>query len=296
MKRIGLVWLAAFAFGFWPLLAAQERRPGERENQQFEQQQQERERQPQQVERPLRGSQLLDMNVYNRQDEQLAGVEDFIFEGQEERVLYLVLGSGGILGIGRTRYMVPFEAFQFDVARERAVLDITQERFNEAPELEEDWRAAIIDPAKRQRLESFYGMQARATRDPQRGAGQQERQPQATQPQVPAQYFRGSEVIDQNVENLQGERLGRIHDILLDAEKGKLAYAALSTRDDKYIAVPWKAFRHVPERNVFRLDISREALQQMRGFEEDAWPTAPERDWLRPGGGLQEDERRPGDH
>jgi sporulation protein YlmC with PRC-barrel domain len=79
------------------------------------------------------------------------------------------------------------------------------------------------------------------------------------------------------VVNSRDEHLGRIEDIMLDVETGRVAYAVLSFGGflglgDKLFAIPWAAMRLDEERNCFLLDVDRDALKNADGFDKDRWP------------------------
>jgi sporulation protein YlmC with PRC-barrel domain len=60
---------------------------------------------PQNIEDDLRGK-----DVYDAGGQRLGSVEDLYVDRQEREVRYLEVGSGGFLGIGQKRFLVPVEA------------------------------------------------------------------------------------------------------------------------------------------------------------------------------------------
>ena len=67
------------------------------------------------------------------------------------------------------------------------------------------------------------------------------------------------------VVNTRGEDLGKITDIMLDVQRGRIAYAVLSVGGflgigDKLFAVPWGAVALDIERKCFVLDIEKDRL------------------------------------
>ena len=79
------------------------------------------------------------------------------------------------------------------------------------------------------------------------------------------------------VTNLNGERLGRIEDIVLDLSSGRVAYAVLSFGGflgigDKLFAVPWGAMHLDSDQKEFVLDVSKETLEEAEGFDKSNWP------------------------
>lgn len=100
--------------------------------------------------------------------------------------------------------------------------------------------------------------------------------------------LRASEVIGMNVQNAEGESIGEINDVVLDARTGEVRYAALSVGGvlgigDKLFAVPWKQFEcrkseDGDERELI-LNVDQERLENAPGFEQDNWPDFANREF-----------------
>ena len=79
------------------------------------------------------------------------------------------------------------------------------------------------------------------------------------------------------VVNPTGESLGRIEELMIDLDRGKVAYAVLSFGGflgigSKLFAVPFEALELDAENQRFVLDTPREKLEQAPGFDKDQWP------------------------
>ena len=88
-----------------------------------------------------------------------------------------------------------------------------------------------------------------------------------------------------DVENPQGEDLGRIEELMIDLGSGYIAYAVLSFggflgMGDKFFAIPWKALRVDTYRKKVILDVDKDMLKQAPGFDKDNWPDTSEHAWL----------------
>jgi sporulation protein YlmC with PRC-barrel domain len=99
---------------------------------------------------------------------------------------------------------------------------------------------------------------------------------------------RASEIIGLNVMTPDNEdTIGEINDLVLDAQSGKLRYAAVSVGGflgigDKMVAVPWQAFeqRRDEDGNMyFSLDTTKEKLEAAPGFNQDNWPDFANPQW-----------------
>jgi len=88
-------------------------------------------------------------------------------------------------------------------------------------------------------------------------------------------------IIGDPVVNEYGEDLGKIEELMIDLDHGRVAYAVLSFGGlfgigDKLFAVPLEAMRVDPENHRFVLDVERERLDEAPGFDKDDWPDAAE--------------------
>lgn len=87
-----------------------------------------------------------------------------------------------------------------------------------------------------------------------------------------------------DVLNLEGEKLGSVHAIMLDLPKGKIAYAVLSRGGilgvgDKLFAIPWGALTLDTERKCFLLNVDTKRLEDAEGFDKDKWPSMADFTW-----------------
>jgi len=95
---------------------------------------------------------------------------------------------------------------------------------------------------------------------------------------------KGSEIIGANVLSFNDEDLGEIEDLALDPQTGKIKYVVLAAGGflgigDKYFAVPWTALQRRDE-STFVVNIDKQTLENMQGFNEDNWPDAPNRQFV----------------
>jgi hypothetical protein len=104
------------------------------------------------------------------------------------------------------------------------------------------------------------------------------RNPQA----VPSNLSPGTSLCAQAVVDSTGEVLGSIVDLLLDLERGRIAYAVVASGGflgvgERLVAVPWNALR--PDARHFVLQGSRSVLESGPVFEHEQWLRTPARWW-----------------
>lgn len=100
--------------------------------------------------------------------------------------------------------------------------------------------------------------------------------------------YRFDDLKNLNVDNLKGEKLGEIEDIVYDIDSGKITYAAVSFGGflgvgDKLFAVPWHAlkaeFDTVNNRHHIVMNADKESLKNAQGFDKDHWPDVGDAKW-----------------
>jgi len=92
-------------------------------------------------------------------------------------------------------------------------------------------------------------------------------------------------ITGEDVRNENGEDLGRIEDIMIDVDSGRIVYAVLSFGGflgigDKYFAIPWEALKISSDGKEFIIDIPKEKLENAPGFDKDNWPTSPDKQFV----------------
>ncbi|GAB3247037.1 PRC-barrel domain-containing protein [Chitinimonas naiadis] len=88
-----------------------------------------------------------------------------------------------------------------------------------------------------------------------------------------ADHLTGNEVV-----NLSDEKLGEIKGIMLDVQRGRIAYAVLKVggflgMGDHLFAVPWLALEMDIDEKRFILNASKEKLQHSPTFNKNNWPS-----------------------
>ena len=94
-----------------------------------------------------------------------------------------------------------------------------------------------------------------------------------------ASSLKGDKVV-----NHQGEDLGEIQEIMVDLDRGRVAYAVLSFggflgMGDKLFAIPWQAFSVDTVQKRLVLDTKKELLEKATGFDKSDWPNMADPTW-----------------
>ncbi len=86
------------------------------------------------------------------------------------------------------------------------------------------------------------------------------------------------------VYNGAGERLGDVHDVMIDKVSGRVAYAILSFGGflgigEKYHPLPWNALKYDVERGGYVVDMTRDQLEGGPVFDDGVEPAWGDRDY-----------------
>lgn len=95
---------------------------------------------------------------------------------------------------------------------------------------------------------------------------------------------KATEVIGYTVKSSKGEDLGKIEELAIDPEDGRIIYAVLSFGGflgigDKLFAIPWNALKPGPDEKTFILEAEKEQLRKAPGFDKSNWPNMADRAW-----------------
>ena len=86
-----------------------------------------------------------------------------------------------------------------------------------------------------------------------------------------------SSICKDSVRNAAGENLGKIEDLMIDLNTGRIAFAVLSfggflKMGNKLFAIPWEALKIDAVKKEFILNANKNQLEQATGFDKDNWP------------------------
>jgi len=91
-------------------------------------------------------------------------------------------------------------------------------------------------------------------------------------------------LIGDEVANSKDEKLGKIEEIMLDIQRGKVRYAVLASGGflgigDRLHAIPWNALQIDTRNKRVILDVEVERLKSSPGFDKDDWPNMADPTW-----------------
>ena len=86
------------------------------------------------------------------------------------------------------------------------------------------------------------------------------------------------------VVNSAGDKLGTLKEVMIDFDRGTVAYGVLSRGGvagigEKLFAVPWALFSVDTDEKELVLEFEEERLENSPGFDPDNWPTFSDEAW-----------------
>jgi len=84
-------------------------------------------------------------------------------------------------------------------------------------------------------------------------------------------------LVGDKVKNLAGEDLGKMEDIVIDLQSGRVAYGVVSfgasfMHSGKFFAIPWASLAVDQGDKKIILNVPKETLESAEGFDKDHWP------------------------
>jgi sporulation protein YlmC with PRC-barrel domain len=99
-----------------------------------------------------------------------------------------------------------------------------------------------------------------------------------------AVLLRSKTLFDYQVKSPYGEDLGKIEEVMIDMEMGRVAYAVLSFGGllglgSKWVPVPWDAVALQPAEKALLLKVEKEKIEKAPNFESATLPDLANRQW-----------------
>lgn len=225
-----------------------------------------------------RGSanELTGMNVHNRNGESIGEIKDFVIDAKSGQVVYAVVGSGGVLGIGETLHAVPVSALKYESIEsgESLTLDIDSARWAQAPRFKKDRLSSLQADQEGKSTFEYYGQ----TWQPSGPSLSMQREPIQKEDALPSaqqesQLVMSSKLIGKNIRSGTQE-VGEVEDILLQLENST-ASLLLDPNDDftgtdqKFI-IPFSKVMLQGE-DTLTTAISREDFSSAQVVQGDSW-------------------------
>jgi sporulation protein YlmC with PRC-barrel domain len=213
---------------------------------------------------------VLGQAVTTPQEKEVGRIENVVLDAATGDLLYCVVTSGSVLGVGGTLRTLPWGVIQGSADRQSFQLQLEEEQFTNAPHFDKDSWPDMEDRHWSDAIQVYYG---KTPRFGKRLGPDNEPVAQGPRPVLLATY-----VLQGHVRNPRGQRLGKIKDVVIDATAGQVAYVVLAFRDfpprrAKWFALPWPALQQSKGLGTFITAVDAQVLKKAPGFARDRWPT-----------------------
>jgi sporulation protein YlmC with PRC-barrel domain len=96
--------------------------------------------------------------------------------------------------------------------------------------------------------------------------------------------FMVEKIIGSKVMNLKGETLGKIDNLVVDIDTGRIVYAVVESGGflgigDKLLPVPWQSLAALPSEGIFFLNQSKEQMEKAPAFDRKNLPDMGDMRW-----------------
>ncbi len=220
--------------------------------------------------------QVIGCPVYGAEDEKLGTIKDVVLNTQDGTVGYAALTHGGFFGFGNKVFAVPWSEFERHPEKEAYILDVREEYLQEAPGFSQDQWPDMADENWAREIRAFYREGQVESGEP--GRTSEPAMTAQAEERLPIQYRRATKLIGLTAKDFQGERLGRLDDIVIGTDDHRLAYVVVMldqpiwALEREAAIVPWNAIDVIPELSAVRIDADKSMLEAVAFSPSSEFP------------------------
>ncbi len=222
---------------------------------------------------PNNARQLMDKEIVSPQGEELGSVDDFMI-GQDGQIKYVILKSGGFIGIGEDEFTIPWNAIQ-DQKENQLVANISKSEIEKYTK-EEKKSAEKEAEQQKQMAKSEKSQQEEGMKTAQ----QKQQQQQKTGKDVQGmQATRARDLLDKKVMSKNDEELGTADNIYI-SEEGKAQFVIVNPKEgDQLRPIPADMVHKDPKADNLIADIDQQTFARAPGFSKQDKPELAKSEW-----------------
>jgi len=97
---------------------------------------------------------------------------------------------------------------------------------------------------------------------------------------------KSTDLINANIKNKSGDHIGYLEDLAVELPSGRVAYAALSTKNalglgGKLFAIPFTPLAWSDDHKFLILDVQKDEFEKAEGFDSKSWPDKVDARWAK---------------
>ena len=228
---------------------------------------------PREANQPLnnveRADQLIGQDVLTSDNQRVGKIDDFVIDQDSGKILYAIVGIGGVLGVGETRVAVPPPLFT-NAKKGTVQINVDKHKLTRAPQLTKDLEKKPT-PDFLSNSYGYFGQKAWW------------QEPSGTA----AAFSMARKVSDLKgmiIQNNAHQDIGKIESVVLDVPAGREMYMVISPSTDmalgnNYCAVPPGAVKFTPDGKNLVADITRQKLADAPHFAKEDWSELSNAAW-----------------
>lgn len=229
---------------------------------------------PEKPRRWQKGSDVLHKEVKNDADQVLGRIENLAIDADSGRIVYAVLSAGGVLGIGDKFFAIPWGVFTLPEDAQYLILAVDKDQMKTAQGFDKDHWPPAADP------QWLVMANKRGPAGYPSGGQQTELNIQGGRYQTAAVRQKATDLIGKPVKNESDQNLGKIEDLAIDPDNGRLLYGIV-WYEGKFVAVPWSALSLPEGAKNFVLNMSPERMKDGSvAFTRNNWPDLTDRAYV----------------
>jgi sporulation protein YlmC with PRC-barrel domain len=223
----------------------------------------------------MRASKIIGANVENANGDDIGEIKDMMVDARNERVRYVVLSHGGVLGIGDKLFAYPMSMVETKGAdSDKLVMNVNKEKLDKAPGFDRDkWPDFASNGKYSGQVDQYYGASAR--HDGEKAGN----------------LVRASDLIGKNFDDANGKDAGEIEDLIVDSTSGNVEYAIVDfddswakKTDGKLVAIPLSNITVSGDKNdKLVIQTSPDRIDMSHAFASNDWPDFSNPSWAQQG-------------
>lgn len=225
----------------------------------------------------LRVNEVMGKAVKNTRGEELGTVEDLAV-GAKQRISYVILSHGGLLGIGDRLIPLPWSAVQLDQKANVVIVKTDKKQLEKAPNFARNEWTKLDQPDWTDKIASYFGSK------PESGQNAESRVQKAEAgKETVRKPDRTTQIVGNTVKNPQGEELGKVEDLVF-GENGCIRYLAVSYGSSlgmggRLIPIPWSVADLGGEKGTVIVNADKQKLEKAPSLESKDWPIFQKGEW-----------------
>lgn len=206
-----------------------------------------------------RVSALIGKNVHGASDKKIGEINDLIIDVTTGDVRYVMFEYDPSLFKSGKVYAVPMKSLTLAAdGKTLSYKGVSREQLDRVATDKKDWKAALANTRYLDSVDTVYGVKRE---------------------NVNPNLQRASDLIGRDVNSRAGKDIGDIKELIVDMRTSTVRYAVLAFDPsifsaEKMFAFPMTAFKPGGDRDHLMLDVDRQRLEAMKGFDKKMWSLA----------------------